>query len=140
MISTGCKPPEVFDRLTPPATAAAARELVNVDKVDTYVLPCRERSNDGPQRSRSAAGAADDLADIVGVDTDLQHPAATQFFVLDGHVVGIGDDTPDQMFERVGEHLGLARLRVGDTGIGRLLGLPWSALDLSLFDLGVRWL
>ena len=39
------------------------------------------------------------------------------------------DDPPDQMLECVGKHLGLAGIRIGNAGVGSLLGFGWSALD-----------
>ena len=105
------------------ATGAAASALVNVDEIDAYVLAARERADHGTQGRRGTARAADDLAHIVRIDSNLEHPPATQFLVLDGDIVRMRDDASDEMVERVGEHLGPAGLRVGDTGIGSLLSL-----------------
>ena len=59
---------------------------------------------DGAERGRGAAVAADHLAEVVGVDPHLEDRAATQLLVADGDVVGVVDDTADQVLERVGEH------------------------------------
>lgn len=135
-MSTGGSPAGVSGCLAAPATAAATSNLVDIDEVDAYVLRSRECANHGAQSSCGATGAADDLAHIVGADAHLEHPPATQFLVFDGDIVGMRNDPPDQMFECVVKHLGLARLRVGGTGIGSLLGLLWSALDRCLLGLG----
>src|SRR5512133_3048985 len=132
-------------QLAAPATAAATSELVNIDEVNADVLCSGERTNHGAQRSCGTARATDDLAYIVGVHAHLEHPPPAKFLVLDGDIVGMGDDAPDQMFECVGKHLGLAGPRIGNTGIGNtgigsLLSLPWSALHggfLSLMGLGL---
>ena len=54
------------------------------------------------------------------------------------------DDPPDQMLECIGEHLGLAGIRISNTGVSSLLCFLWSSLDgsrlgLGAFGLGCRF-
>jgi hypothetical protein len=116
-------------RLAATAIRAATGEPINIDEVDTYALVAGQCADHRSQRSCSAARAADDFANIVWIHSHLEHPPATEILFLDRDIVGVRDDRPDQMFECVGEHLGLAGVRVSNTCLSSLLGFGWSALD-----------
>src|SRR5699024_3521545 len=51
------------------------------------------------------AGAADDAAEVVGVDPYLEDLTATQVLAPDDDVVLVVDDSGDQVLERLVEHL-----------------------------------
>ena len=133
------------EALAATATGAAAGESVNVDEVDAYALIAGQGADHRAESSRGAARASDHFANIVWIHSHLEHPPATEILFLDCDIVGVRDDPPDQMFECLGEHLGLAGIRVSNTCLSSLLGFGWSALDgrrvgLSAFGLGRRLL
>jgi hypothetical protein len=74
--------------------------LVGVHHVDADA-PAADPGDQCAQRSRSAAATSDDLAEIVGVDMDLDRPPAAVGHHVDPNIVGIVHDSTYQMFDRV---------------------------------------
>jgi len=81
---------------------------VDVDEVhpDGVVGQCTE---DGSKRRRGPAPTADDLAQIIGVDPNLDQLPTTLLAGSYRHVIWPVDDTTDQVFEGLGEHVQLSR-------------------------------
>src|SRR6478609_9212386 len=77
---------------------------VGVDDVDAHVVVAREGADDGAQRARRAAGAADDAAEVVGVDPDLEQLTAAQLLADHDDVLVVVDDALDEVLERLLEH------------------------------------
>ena len=78
---------------------------INADEVDPDLLPTSQRTDHGAQRAGGAALASDDLADVVGVNPNVQrpHPAPVAFGNHD--VVGVGDQPANQMLQRLSQHV-----------------------------------
>ncbi|GAA3042998.1 hypothetical protein GCM10020000_22650 [Streptomyces olivoverticillatus] len=53
---------------------------------------------------RGAAVAADHLAEVIGVDPDLQHAPAAQVARSDLHLVGVVDDALHEVLKGLLEH------------------------------------
>mgnify|MGYP003378156152 CR=1 FL=1 len=87
----------------PSATGALLRPAVDVDEVDSNLLAPAQRIDHGAQRAGRATLPADHLADVLGMDTHLEHAAATLVEILDRDIVGIGDDATDEVLERLFE-------------------------------------
>src|SRR3954454_2468292 len=77
---------------------------VHVDEVDASTALAGQCTDHGAQGGGGASASSDDLAEVVRVHPHLEDGSATKLFVLDHHVVGVPDDTPNQVFERFGEH------------------------------------
>src|SRR3954454_11823663 len=77
---------------------------VHVDEVDPSTALAGQRTDHGAQGGGGASASTDDLAEVVRVHPHLEDGSATKLFVLDHHVVGMPDDTPNQVLERFGEH------------------------------------
>ena len=101
-----------------PAASGAAVPTVGVDDIHPHA-PTADAADDGAQRGRGAAAAADHLAEVLGVHPDLEGAAATGGHQLHLHVVRVVDDAPDQMFESVREDAS----RLGGTAAGILGGV-----------------
>lgn len=76
---------------------------VGVDDIDPDTAAA-DSGHHGPQRRRSTTPAADHLAEIVGMNPDLQGAATTPGGQIHPDVVGVIDDAPDQMLQGLGEH------------------------------------
>lgn len=85
-------------------SVATAGTAVDIDEVDPHLLPPGQGGHDRAQRAGRATLASDDLAHVVGVDADLQRVHAPSVEIGDDHVVGVADQTLDQVFQRVGQH------------------------------------
>lgn len=79
------------------------RLAVSVDDVDTDP-PSTDAAHDGAQRSSGTATAADHLAEIIGMDVYLERSTSPRGDQLDAHIVGIVDNPPHEMLQRVHEH------------------------------------
>src|SRR4051812_4549176 len=77
---------------------------VHVDEVDASTALAGQCTDHGAQGGGGASTSSDDLAKVVRVHPHLEDGSATKLFVLDHHVVGVPDDTPNQVLERFGEH------------------------------------
>src|SRR5699024_11202256 len=77
---------------------------IDIHHVDPDGSVGGQRVHHGPQRAGGAAGPADDPAQILGVDPDLEQVPAAQRALGDLHVVRVVDDPAHQVVERVGEH------------------------------------
>src|SRR5688500_8316652 len=77
---------------------------VGVHEVDPRTAAAGEGRDDGAEGGRGAAVASDHLAEVVGVDPDLEDRAATQLLVADRDVVGVVDDAAHQVLESLGQH------------------------------------
>src|SRR4029453_922449 len=66
--------------------------LVDVEEVHAHAALRPERADDGAQGLRSAAVAADHLAEVVGVHAHLEAAAAPVVAVAHGHVAGMLGD------------------------------------------------
>jgi hypothetical protein len=92
------------DSLVATATGTAASEAVNIDEVDAYVLIAGQSADHRTESGRGAARAADDLADVVRIHANLEHPPPTEVLFLDRDLVRMRDDPADQMLERLSQH------------------------------------
>src|SRR5215212_2127221 len=102
--------PETLRASTPLAAAvidSAAGRSVHVHKIDSDRLTAGQRRKHRTQCGGRSAGPADDLANVFGIDPYFQHPAATQFLVPHRHVVRMRHDAPDQVLQRIGQHVSL---------------------------------
>src|SRR4051812_39290088 len=97
------------------ATRTPGSAPVGVDDVDAQAAAAHA-GHHRAQRLGRAAATADDLAEVVGVDPDLEGLAATAVQQVDGDVVGVVDDALDQVLERLFEHVLLGRRLVRATG------------------------
>src|SRR5665811_59269 len=77
---------------------------VDVDEVDPGTTLASQSADHRAQRSRRATAATDDLAQILGVHTDLKDGTVSKLLVLHGDVVGVVDDAADQVLECVSQH------------------------------------
>src|SRR5688572_32447627 len=100
---------------------------VGVDDVDPEAAPA-DAGHHLAQRLGGAPAAADDLAEIVRVDPDLEGLAAAVGEQIDGHVFRVVDDAFDQVLERVFEHVLLGRRLVGRGRLGGGRGLLGGSL------------
>src|SRR5215207_3053579 len=102
--------PETLGASTPLATTAiapTASRSVHVHKIDSDRLTAGQRRQHRTQCGGRSAGPADDLADVFGIDPYFQHPAATQFLVPHSNIVRMRHDAPDQVLQRIGQHVSL---------------------------------
>lgn len=81
------------------------RERSGLEEVDPDMPSASEGSDDGPQRSRGSAATADDLAQVIGMDPDLEDSAAPKIALTDLYVAGMLDDPLDEVLEGFLEHL-----------------------------------
>ncbi len=91
------------------------RSAIGVDDVDPDTTPTDSRHH-GPQRGGRTAAATDDLAEIIGVNPDLQRAATTPGGQIDPDILVVFDNAPDQMFQGVGEHTHLASAAAAGAG------------------------
>src|SRR6202012_2454028 len=80
-------------------------DLVGVQKVDADVTATREGTHHGSERPGGAATPADDLTQVFGVDAHLQDTATAHRTGGNLDVVGVLDDAPDQMLQRLFQHV-----------------------------------
>src|SRR6201997_1338008 len=86
---------------TRPTTSSMRRSLlVGVHHVDADP-PTADAGDQRAQRSRGAAAAPYDFAQIVGVDMHFDGPAASIGHHVDPNIVGIVHDSANQMLDRV---------------------------------------
>src|SRR5699024_508082 len=82
----------------------ASASAVGVDHVDPHPAAA-DGGHDRAQRRRGPTATADDLAQVVGVDVDLDGAAATAAHHVDVDVLGVADDAADQVVDGVGDGL-----------------------------------
>src|SRR5207248_2519249 len=81
-------------RTTTPASSSSLP--VGVDDIDPHT-PAADAAHDRAQRRRRATAAADHLAEILGVNPDLEGAAAPGGDEIDPHLVGVVDDAPHEV-------------------------------------------
>src|SRR5215831_15711262 len=89
------------------ASGARLANLVGVQEVDPDVRVAGQRADHGPQRPGGPSAAADDLAQVLWVDADLEHPAPPQPATVHADIVGELHDASDQVLEGLFEHVSL---------------------------------
>ncbi|NYF14445.1 hypothetical protein HDC34_002772 [Pseudoclavibacter sp. JAI123] len=75
-----------------------------VNYVDANSAAVGKRGHDGAQRLGGAAGATDDAAEVLGVHTHFEDLAARSRAAVHADIVGVIDDSLDEMFQRGSEH------------------------------------
>src|SRR5436190_13577639 len=85
------------------ATERCSATFVDVDEVDARTATT-EPADDRAQRGRRTSRPADDLAEVLGMDAHLEHPAALAVDVAHRHLVRMGDDAADEMLEGLVDH------------------------------------
>src|SRR3954451_20178544 len=104
--STATSPPMPWARAMRPTTSCTewvSANLVDVDEVDADAAAA-EGGHHRAQSARSATATADDLAEVVRVHADLQDLTTPEVAQVDLHLVGVLDDAPDEVLERLFEH------------------------------------
>src|SRR4029077_20141550 len=102
--STTTSPPMPCALTTRPTTRSigfSRRELlVGVHHVDADAAAADARDQ-GAQSGGRATAAADHLAQVIGVDVDLDRAPTAVGHHVDADVIGVVDDPADQMFDGV---------------------------------------
>src|SRR5690606_31174278 len=99
--STTSSPRSPCGRTAIPTRYSAPEPLpVGVDDIHANAPPT-DAADDGAQGGGGTAAAADHLAEVVGVDPDLEGAAAAGGDELHLHVVRVVDDAPDEVLESV---------------------------------------
>src|SRR5579863_9696081 len=88
-----------------PPVRSQLPDLVHVQQVDPDITAARQGADDGAQRPGGTPAPADHLAQVVGVDPDLQDPAPAEPVTVDADIVGVIHDALDQVLKRLLEHL-----------------------------------
>src|ERR1700735_287920 len=91
--------------IRPTTSCMALADLVSVQEVDTDVGPAGQGADHGTQGLSGAPAPADDLAQVVGMNPDLQNAAPAQPALVDPDVVRVLDDALDQVLQRLFEHV-----------------------------------
>src|SRR5262249_62198734 len=95
-------PPPADAPLQPPRDNRVAAQ-----EVDPAVRAAAQRADPGPQRPGGTPAAADDLAQVLRVDADLEHPAPPQPATVHADIVGEFHDASDQVLKGLFEHVSL---------------------------------
>jgi hypothetical protein len=78
-----------------------ANELLHDLDRDAAVLPHGASADDGAQRPRDAAAAADHLADVVGRDVEQERQLALPLLRLDANGVRLVDQPPRELLQEL---------------------------------------
>src|SRR5699024_12776633 len=78
--------------------------LVGVDELHADGCVWAQRVDDGAQRVGGSSGPADHPPQVVGVDPNLEHVTAAQRAQPPLDVVGVVDDPPHEVIQRIDQH------------------------------------
>src|SRR6185369_2608238 len=98
--STTTSPCRPWARTTTPARRSPLP--VGVDDIDPHTTAA-DAADDRAQRRGRATAPADHLAEVFGVHPDLEGATAAGGDEVDPHLVGVVDDAPDEVLQRVGQ-------------------------------------
>jgi len=79
-------------------------DLVDVEQVHAHIPTPGEGADHGAERLGGTTAAADDLTEVLRVNTHFEDPAASDPLGVHLDIVGVVDDAADQVLERFFEH------------------------------------